>query len=722
MKKTNILAATISVFLVVVVSTILSEPKQNIGDPMKADNQIHLNRLSRSNSPYLLQHQHNPVDWNEWNDEAFTLAREKKQLVFLSIGYSTCHWCHVMAHESFEDQEVAELLNENFVAIKVDREERPDIDKVYMDVCQAMTGGGGWPLTIVMTPEKLPIFAGTYFPKESKFGRPGIMDLLKQISQKWKTDQAAVLAQAKKIGEHFSENQIPAAGKLLPQVLSSSAKSIERSYDPKYGGFSSAPKFPMGHVLLFQAREAARTKDDALLSKVEKTMLAMYGGGIFDQVGYGFCRYSVDEKWLIPHFEKMLYDNALIAQASLELFQITGKPVYKEIVAKIFTYVLRDLTSSQGGFYSAEDADSEGIEGNFYVFSASEFNQIVGNDPLVSEYFAVSEKGNFDHETNNLSVPVSLEEFCQQKKLGKAEFSEKIESAMVKLFAYRAKRVRPSLDDKVLTAWNGLMIGVMADAGRVFDEPVFIEAARKSADFVLKNLRSADGSLLRSWRRGKASVNGFLEDYSYFCGGLISLYQANQDVKWLREALVLHNYALKKFAGKESGVFYETSADAEKLFVRPLSQYDGAMPSAISELAMNAIKLGRITSREEMVNVAEAIIERNALFIKKAPSGFTRHLLVLDLLTNGGFDFVVAADSVEKAQPFFTLINSLWLPGSSVVFLPTGPERAEVETLIPFVKEMQPDKTPVVFLCRGFSCLQPIYDLAELKRLLQPTR
>lgn len=723
MKQKLILVAMISVIMAMLNGQVSCEKKDKNGEKMDATKQIRINRLSKSNSPYLLQHQNNPVDWHEWGEEAFRVARRKNQLIFLSIGYSTCHWCHVMAHESFEDHQVAELLNENYVSIKVDREERPDIDKIYMDVCQAMTGGGGWPLTIVMTPEKLPIFAGTYFPKESKYGRPGLVEILKQISAKWKSDQPSLLSQAKKIGEHFAQSQIPEASKLVAQILNSSAKNIERSYDSKFAGFSAAPKFPMGHVLVFLAREAARSKDQALLEKVEKTMLAMYRGGIFDQVGFGFCRYSVDAEWLIPHFEKMLYDNALIAKAALELFQISKKPVYGKIVASIFAYVLRDLTSAQGGFYSAENADSEGVEGKFYVFTAEEFSKVVGDGSnLLKEYFGVTEKRNFEHLTNNLHVPVAIEEFCQKNQLVLPEFAEKVEAARIKLFVYRSKRVRPSLDDKILTAWNGLMIGVMADAGRVLGEPSYIDSARSAADFILENLREPDGTLLRSWRQGKASIGGFLEDYSYFCGGLISLYQADHDIRWLREAVFLHDYALKNFPGKESGVFYETAASAEKLFVRPLNQYDGAMPSAVSELAMNSVRLGRITGREEMVKVAEEILERNALFVKRAPSGFARHLSVLDLLVNGGFDFVVAADSTKESTPFFNLINSLWLPGSSLIFLPTGKNREEVEAQIPFVKEMKPERTPVVFLCRGFSCLPPIYNIDELKRVLKSSK
>jgi len=603
------------------------------------------NMLSESNSPYLLQHQDNPVAWYEWGEPAFAAARESERLIFLSIGYSTCHWCHVMAHESFEDEKVVEILNENFISIKVDREERPDIDKIYMDVCQAMTGSGGWPLTVIMTPDQIPIFAGTYFPREARYGRPGLLDILGILADRWRRQRNNLMRQAQEIGQAFSQTPVPDAASLIPQMLDSAAQNIARAYDPRYGGFGSAPKFPMGHLLLYLTRYAGRNRDQSLLQKVENTMQKMYLGGLFDQVGFGFYRYSTDEKWLIPHFEKMLYDNALLIMAAVELYSVTRNRLYAEIVDQVFTYLQRDLTSAEGAFFCAEDADSEGEEGRFYVFSAAEFADLAGSDAdILQQYFGVSFMGNFEG-ANHLHIDEPDADFCHKRGLDLAEFTQKAESFRRKLLDYRGQRVRPTRDDKVLTAWNGLMIKALAEAGKVLSRSDYVAAAARAANFVLQNLKRPDSGLYRSWRLGKASINGFLEDYAFLAAGLLELFQADYNADWLLQSLDLQRYALENFVGGQSGVFFESESGAEKLLNRPYNQYDGAMPSAVAQLALNAIYIGHLCADTEQLDIAQKIVERAGRLVKEAPSGFAWHLTAYDLLVNPGESLMVFAQN-----------------------------------------------------------------------------
>jgi uncharacterized protein YyaL (SSP411 family) len=675
------------------------------------------NMLSESNSPYLLQHQDNPVAWYEWGEQAFAAARETERLIFLSIGYSTCHWCHVMAHESFEDEKVAEILNENFIAIKVDREERPDIDKIYMDVCQAMTGSGGWPLTLIMTPEQIPIFAGTYFPKEAKYGRPGLIDILIILADKWRKQRDKLMRQAQEIGQAFSQTPIPDAAGLIPQMLDAAVQNIARAYDPRYGGFGSAPKFPMGHLLLFLARHAGRNKDQVLLQKVENTLLKMYHGGLFDQVGFGFYRYSTDEKWLIPHFEKMLYDNALLIMAAVELYSVTRNQLYAEIVDKVFTYLQRDLTSPEGAFFCAEDADSEGEEGRFYVFSAAEFADLAGSDAaIMQQFFGVSAGGNFEG-ANHLHINEPIVDFCRKRGLNQAEFVQKVEVLRQKLLDYRGKRVRPSRDDKVLTAWNGLMIKALAEAGKVLQRSDYIAAASRAAAFVLNNLKRNDNSLYRSWRRTKASIDGFLEDYVFLTAGLLELFQAEFNADWLRQALELHRYALENFVGEQSGVFFESEIDSEKLLNRPYNQYDGAMPSAVAQLALNAISIGHLCADPEQLDIAGKIIERAGRLIKEAPSGFAWHLAAYDLLVNPGDCLMIFAQNKEEAQPFIEEFRRHYRPGALIVVL-RDENVATLKTLMPQVAEISAEYGPSAIICRQFSCLPPVKSLEDLKALI----
>jgi uncharacterized protein YyaL (SSP411 family) len=682
------------------------------------------NRLSNSNSPYLLQHANNPVDWYPWGSEAFEKARKEEKLVFLSIGYSTCHWCHVMAHESFEDQEVANVLNKNYISIKVDREERPDIDKVYMDVCQAMTGSGGWPLTVIMTANKIPIFAGTYFPKQSRYGRVGLIDLLEDINNKWKVNREDILRHALKVKDTFSKNSFPGLDKISPEVLGNSVRRISALYDDKYGGFGQAPKFPTGHLYIYLLRQAHRTNNKELLDKVLFSLKSIYSGGIFDHLGYGFCRYSVDTKWIVPHFEKMLYDNAILALTYLEAWQLTKDPFYKQVIEKIFTYIQRDMRHKEGGFFSAENADSEGEEGKFYIFSAKEFEEIVkGPDAeLLKDYYGISEKGSFENYTNVLHIPVNEPDFLKKWNISNDDLERKLKWAHDRLLAYRNKRIRPSLDDKILTAWNGLMISALARAGRILERKDWIDLAQNSADFIIEKMRDSNGKLYRSWRNNKTSEYGFLSDYTFFTGGLVDLYQATFKIKYLTEAVRLHDYAIKNFAGKDIGVFYDTSSDAEKLFVRPVNYYDGAIPSSVSTLALNSVYLSRLTGNMDYAKLADGIFNRFGSEASRNPSGFTRLLTAYDLAVNGGFEFVLSSGSDEETQKYVSELNKIYTPGSTILLVPFG-MKDEIGKIARYVESFDiKEESPTLYVCETFQCLAPINDVTKIAATLKSVK
>ncbi len=497
------------------------------------------NRLITEKSPYLLQHAHNPVDWYPWGEEAFEKARREDKPVFLSIGYSTCHWCHVMERESFEDADVAALLNEHFVSIKVDREERPDIDGVYMTVCQMLTGSGGWPLTVIMTPDKKPFYAGTYFPKQSMSGRPGMMDMLPQLAEAWKSRREELLKSADEITSVLgrSSAMTPGDGPGATEVKAAFGL-LERSFDDRHGGFGQAPKFPTPHQLLLCLRHWKRSGDARALEMVEKTLQAMRRGGVYDHLGFGFHRYSTDERWFAPHFEKMLYDQAMIALALIETHQATGKIEYRQVAEEIFTYVIRDMTSAEGAFYSAEDADSEGVEGKFYLWTAEEIRTRLpeAEAKLVIDLFNVKDGGNFEdggHGANILHLTGSMEQNAARLGLDEEKLRKKLEPSLITLFDAREKRVHPYKDDKVLTDWNGLMIAALARAARVIDEPGCLAAAEKAIRFNREKMRTKNGRLLHRYRDGSAGIDGGIDDYAFFIWGLIELYESSFDSAYL---------------------------------------------------------------------------------------------------------------------------------------------------------------------------------------------
>ncbi|MHA2429129.1 MAG: thioredoxin domain-containing protein [Candidatus Hermodarchaeia archaeon] len=567
------------------------------------------NRLAKEKSPYLLQHADNPVDWYPWGKEAFSEAKKEDKPIFLSIGYSTCHWCHVMAHESFENERIAKLMNEVFVNIKVDREERPDIDSLYMSVAQMLTGSGGWPLTIIMAPDKQPFFAATYIPAETRFGRMGMDELIPEIQRLWKEDRNRLNAITKNIRTNLETSAQGSKGAELGEgVLEMAFDALKQRFDEEYGGFGFRPKFPSPHNLMFLLRYWKRTKNKEALRMVEETLHAMRKGGIFDHVGLGFHRYSTDPKWLLPHFEKMLYDQAMLTMAYAEAYQTTKKDEYAQTVREIITYVLRDMTSPEGGFYSAEDADSEGEEGKFYVWTEEEIRKVLPKQEanVFLKVYNFEPEGNFLEEatgkrmgTNILHLKKPLATEAKAQKMTEEGLLKLLEGIREKLFEVREQRIHPHKDDKILADWNGLMIAALAKAARVLDEPSYAEAAKKAVNFVFTQMLDAKGRLLHRYRDKEAKILAFLDDYAFMIWGLLELYETTLEPEYLQKAVELNAELLTHFWDDVGGGFYFTSDDAEDLLVRKKDAYDGAIPSGNSVAMLNLLRLARITAESE---------------------------------------------------------------------------------------------------------------------------
>ena len=688
------------------------------------------NRLQHEQSPYLLQHKDNPVDWWAWSDDAFEAARAQNKAIFLSIGYSTCHWCHVMEHESFEDEQVARLMNDAFINIKVDREERPDIDHIYMTVCQLMTGSGGWPLTILMTPEMKPFFAGTYVPKESRYGRVGMVDLIPRVQQAWRQQHAEVLQSADDIAGALVEaaGQDTSGRHLDADALHLAFAQLRRRYDAKHGGFGTAPKFPAPHNLLFLLRYWKRTGEDHALRMVETTLDHMRLGGVYDHVGYGFHRYSTDTEWKLPHFEKMLYDQAMIALAYIEAYQATGKADYEQTAREIFTYVLRDMTASEGGFYSAEDADSEGREGKFYLWHFGELRATLGRDlaDLVTQVYNVEAGGNFEEETtrertgeNILYLTKPLAEHALA--LDDATLRERLETARKRLFDHREKRIHPGKDDKVLVDWNGLMIAALARAARVFDDPAYAKAARRAAAFLLRTMRQKDGRLLHRYRNGDAAIPGALDDYAFLIWSLLELYETTFDVDHLKTALALNEQCLAHFWDKEHGAFFFAPDDGEALIVRQKEAYDSAIPSGNSVMMMNLLWLARLTGQADLEKKADELGSFFARTVFQQPSGFTAMLMGLDFGLGPSFEVVVAGDpEAADTQAMLTALRAPYVPNKVVLLRPDQDEQTPaIAEVAPFTEAQHSrDGAATAYVCRHFQCEQPTTDIAQMLVLL----
>lgn len=688
------------------------------------------NRLINEKSPYLLQHAENPVEWFAWGAEAFEKAKKENKPIFLSIGYSTCHWCHVMAHESFEDSEVARLLNETFVCIKVDREERPDIDNIYMAVCQMMTGSGGWPLTIFMTPEGKPFFAGTYFPKESRFQRHGLLDLIPKIKDLWGNNRDEILNSANEITVRLQPNSGDIPGKEPGEyTLHTAYKQLSQRFDAQYGGFGSAPKFPTPQNLLFLLRYWKRTGNDNALKMVEDTLNVMRQGGIYDHIGFGFHRYSTDREWLTPHFEKMLYDQAMLAYAYTETYQATGKKEYENTAREIFAYVLRDMTSPSGGFYSAEDADSEGEEGKFYLWKEDEIAQVIkGKDAdIISKVFNVEKQGNFrdgmvrqGFGTNILHLKKSYQEIAPELKMTEQDLRNIIEKTVQKLFDVRSKRLHPHKDDKILTDWNGLMIAALAKGAQVFGEKKYEEAAEKAVDFILKHMRRSDKRLLHRFRGEEAAVSAHIDDYAFLTWGLLELYETTFEAGYLRKAIELNNDMIKHFWDEKRGGFYFTADDAEELLFRQKEVYDGAIPSGNSVAMLNMLRLGRITANHDLENKAMKICMAFSDSIQQYPSSHTQLMVGLDFGLGPSYELVIAGNSqADDSKAMLQAVRKRFMPNMIALFRPMEQESSDIINIAAFTKDqVSIDGKATAYVCLNYACKNPTTDIDKMLELL----
>ena len=679
------------------------------------------NKLISEKSPYLLQHAYNPVDWYPWNEEAFKKAKKENKPIFLSIGYSTCHWCHVMEHESFEDPEVAKLMNETFVSIKVDREERPDLDNIYMTACQMMTGSGGWPLTVILTPDKKPFFSGTYFPKESRFGRIGMLDFVPRIKEIWERKNNEALSSADEITKLLATVSTSSAGEVLDEsVLDIAFEQLAHRFDEQYGGFGDAPKFPTPHNLLFLLRYWKRTGNQKALEMVEKTLQAMQLGGIYDHIGFGFHRYSTDSKWLVPHFEKMLYDQALIAMAFTETYQATHKEEYKKTVAEIFTYVLRDMTDPGGGFYSAQDADSEGEEGKFYVWAEDEVREVLGKEEadLTVNIFNLEKAGNYTEEAMRERTGVNI--LHLKKSLSGKDLLQQIEQARQKLFNVREKRVHPYKDDKILTDWNGLMIAALAKAAQVFNEPKYSEAAKRAGDFVLTKMCRSDGRLLHRYRDGQAAIPAYLDDYAFFIWGLLELYEATFEAQYLKIALDLNNALIKYFWDDKNAGFYFTSDDTEDILVRKKEIYDGAIPSGNSVAMLNLFRLGRIAGNSDLEEKASKIVQTFSQNVNQVPMAHTQLLIGIDFSLGPAYEVTISGNvQKEDTKAMLKALRSKFVPNKVLLFVSADEKLPEIFQVAKFTKDQKCiDDKATVYVCQSYNCKLPTTDVSTMLQLL----
>jgi len=681
------------------------------------------NRLAKENSPYLLQHAQNPVDWYPWSEEAFLKAVEEDKPVFLSIGYSTCHWCHVMERESFEDEEVAEILNENFVSIKVDREERPDIDKVYMKICALMTGGGGWPLTIMMTPQKKPFFAGTYLSKKTRVGMMGLVDLLRNVAELWEKERIKLTSKAENATGYLIDyvRAKRQEEELTEIVFDEAFIRLLDSFDQTNAGFGTSPKFPSPHNLLFLLRYWKRRGRQQALEMVEKTLRKMRLGGIFDQVGFGFHRYSTDSRWLFPHFEKMLYDQAMMAIAYTETYQATGKEEYQETAEEIFDYVLRDLTNPKGGFFSAEDADSEGQEGRFYVWTEEEIKQILGEDAdLAIVVFNTSRGGNYYDEVhrartgnNILHLSKPLIELSLDLGVPFEDLTNTLRNVREKLFEAREARIHPLKDDKILTDWNGLMIAALAKGAQVFNSIRLSKAAEDAVGFILHNLQD-DGRLIHTYRSGEAKVDGNLDDYAFLVWGLIELYEATFNTKYLEEALRLQDVMFEHFWDNENGGFFFKSDDSEKLLIRHKEFRDGAIPSGNSVALLNLIRLARMTGKNDYEEHAATLARVFSAHKEGAPLHNTMFSSALDFFLGPTYEIaIVEHPSSEGTESMLQAIRTRFVPNK--VMLLKQEDRKNLENLAPFTKNMKTiDNKTTVYICSNFVCKKPMTEIEDV--------
>ncbi|MBA4718830.1 MAG: thioredoxin domain-containing protein [Nitrosopumilus sp.] len=668
------------------------------------------NSLIKETSPYLLQHANNPVQWYAWNDEALKKAKEENKPIFLSIGYSACHWCHVMAHESFENEEVAKFMNENFINIKVDREERPDIDDIYQKVCQIATGQGGWPLSIFLTPDQKPFYVGTYFPILDSYGRPGFGSICRQLSQAWKEKPKDIEKSAEKFLDTLNKAEsIKVPSKLERVILDEAAMNLFQLGDSSYGGFGSAPKFPNAVNVSFLFRYAKLSGHSQFNEFALKTLKKMAKGGIFDQIGGGFHRYSTDAKWLVPHFEKMLYDNALIPVNYAEAYQITKDPFYLEVLQKILDFVLREMTSPEGGFYSAYDADSEGVEGKFYVWSKSEIKEILGDAAdLFCLYYDVTDGGNWEGNSilcNNLNISTVAFNFG----ITEEKIRDILKTCSEKLLKVRSTRVTPGLDDKILVSWNSLMITAFAKGYRVTNDPRYLDAAKVCISLIENNL-FADDKLLRTYKNGTAKIDGYLEDYSYFANALLDVFEIEPEPKYLKLALKLGHHLVNHFWDSENNSFFMTSDEHEKLIIRPKSNYDLSLPSGNSVSAFVMLRLYHLSQEQKFLEITTKILESQAQMAAENPFGFGYLLNTLSIYLEKPVEITII--NTENSELCKSLLTT-YLPNSFMVTIQNSTQLENLSEYSFFAGKNFEDKTSI-FVCKDFSCSLPLHTLDEI--------
>jgi len=675
-----------------------------------------MNRLATESSLYLRQHANNPVDWFPWGDEAIGRARELDRPIFLSIGYSACHWCHVMEHESFEDEATARLLNEHFISIKVDREERPDVDHIYMTALQLMTReGGGWPLSVWLTPDLHPFYAGTYYPPDDRFAprRPSFKALLSAIAEAWRNRRSEIKDQSMSIAEHLrllEYSKAGGAGDLVPAILDNAVRSLRQGFDPVNGGFGTAPKFPHALEIRLLLRLWQRTGQDDLLHLVRLSLDKMAAGGIADQIGGGFHRYSTDARWLVPHFEKMLYDNALLTPAYVDAWQATRDPEYRRIADETLDYVLREMTSAEGAFFSTQDADSEGEEGKFYVWSRHDIQEALGeeDESFLSFVYGVSDEGNFEGH-NILSRPKTWEQLALLLQLPVAEIQARVKALGAKLYEVRSKRIWPGRDEKILTSWNGLMIAAFAQAGIAFGEERYVHAAARAAEFILTKMRSADGSLCRTCAvGGPARIAAYLEDFACLICALTDLFEATFETRWLEEALPLAKIMIAQFADPSGGGFFSTSDNHPHLIARTKESYDGSTPSGNSMAVTALLRLGRLTDQRELLDHAHRALKSFSEFLKESPAAAAQMLSALDMFLSPTSEFVVVGPSEsEQTQRILKAIREQYRPNTIV--LHHDPAKGEANTkLLPLLEGKIGGQEVQTYICENGTCRAPL--------------
>jgi uncharacterized protein YyaL (SSP411 family) len=681
----------------------------------------HTNRLINETSPYLLQHAHNPVDWYAWSEEALARSKAEDKPILLSIGYSACHWCHVMEHESFENLEIARLMNENFVCIKVDREERPDLDTIYMNAVQMMTGHGGWPMTMFLTPDLKPFYGGTYYPPEDRRGMPGFPRILMAIADAYKNRREEIHQTGDAITAELSRsNRMAASGEMLTnEILHDSFSSLIKTFDPNYGGFGHAPKFPPSMTLMFLQRYHLRTGSPEALQMTELTLQKMAAGGMYDHLGGGFARYSVDEYWLVPHFEKMLYDNALLLRVYLYAYQQTQDPLYRDIAEETIEYIIRDMTDRTGAFYSSEDADSEGEEGRFYVWTPKQVMEVLGEEDgqVFCSFFNVTVQGNFEHGSSILNAPLSIEEFVRETGRDASEVRRIVSTGRARLFEAREARVRPGRDDKSLAAWNGLMLTAVAEAAAIFGRDDYRVVAIRNAEFIIEHL-IRDGRLLRTYKSGQSKLNAYQEDYAYIAEGMLALYEATFDLKYFEVSRMLVDTMIEQFWDDAVGGFFFTSNDHESLITRTKEFFDNATPSGNSVAALVLQQLALLTGDQTYQQLAMTIMRMMKQVIGRYPNAFGYVLCAIDLYLSDCKEIAIIGNpESHEVRELLEEIYRGYLPNKVVAGVrPSGAQNG-----VPRLLEGRGlvDGKPAVYVCRNYTCLAPATTPEELSARLK---